>query len=211
MAMNTMIPCELMRTESWYNKSIFVAWKYIENQEVRNVKAEKIPALIGVVLIILLAFLIVWQADILGVSASRLEQDAREKQEIRNGWEMAQAVNDEMCAMLFYDEDKDECAYSIYLSREGISYGYFYRQGGFDAYMAEGVKGVVFEDKGIALMSLNRDKVCKIVVDNDITKDVIPVDPEEPFAVVLPIDCGAITMYDAQENIVTLYDTYTGA
>ena len=77
--------------------------------------------------------------------------------------------------------------------------------------MAEGVKVVVFEDKGISLMSLNRDKVCKIVVDNDITKDVIPVDPEEPFAVVLPIDCGAITMYDAQENIVTLYDTYTGA
>ncbi|MCI9189381.1 MAG: hypothetical protein HFH84_07110 [Lachnospiraceae bacterium] len=173
-------------------------------------KAEKIPLLLGIILIILLAFLIVWQADMLGVSAGRLEQDARENQEIGSSWEMAQAVNDDMCAMLFYDEEKDDCAYSIYLSRDGFSFGYFFRQGGFDPYMADSVKGIVFEDKGIALLSLNEDGVCKIVVDNDTEEKVISVDPEEPFAVVLPVDCGAITMYDAQENIVTLYDTYTG-
>ena len=179
-------------------------------QEVADVKAEKIPLLLGIILIILLAFLIVWQADMLGVSAGRLEQDARENQEIGSSWEMAQAVNDDMCAMLFYDEEKDDCAYSIYLSRDGFSFGYFFRQGGFDPYMADSVKGNVFEDKGIALLSLNEDGVCKIVVDNDTEEKVISVDPEEPFAVVLPVDCGAITMYDAQENIVTLYDTYTG-
>ena len=87
-------------------------------------KAEKVPVLLGIVLIILLGFLIVWQADVLGVSAGRLEEDARENQEIKNGWEVAQAVNDDMCAMLFYDEEKDDCAYSIYLSREGFSFGY---------------------------------------------------------------------------------------
>ena len=141
-------------------------------QEVADVKAEKIPLLLGIILIILLAFLIVWQADMLGVSAGRLD--------------------------------------SIYLSRDGFSFGYFFRQGGFDPYMADSVKGIVFEDKGIALLSLNEDGVCKIVVDNDTEEKVISVDPEEPFAVVLPVDCGAITMYDAQENIVTLYDTYTG-
>lgn len=179
-------------------------------QEVINVKAEKIPLLLGIVLIILLAFLIVWQADVLGVSASRLEQDARENQDIKSDWEMAQAVNDDMCAMLFYDEEKDDCAYSIYLSREGFSYGYFFRQGGSDPYMADSVKGIVFEDKGIALLSMNEDGVCKIVVDNDVEENVINVNPEEPFAVVLPADCSAITMYDSQENIVTLYDTDTG-
>ena len=173
-------------------------------------KAEKIPLLLGMVLIILLAFLIVWQAEVLGVSVSRLEQDARENQGIKSSWEMAQAVNDDMCAMLFYDEEKDDCAYSVYLSREGFSFGYFFRQGGFDPYMADNVKGIVFEDKGIALLSLNIDRVCKIVVDNNVKENVIRVDPEAPFAVVLPVDCGAITMYDDQENIVTLYDTYTG-
>jgi hypothetical protein len=175
-------------------------------------KAEKIPALIGFVLIILLAFLIIWKAGIFGVSESRLEQDARERQHVENGWEMAQAVNEDMCAMLFYDESRENYAYSIYLTKKGLSYGYFYRQGGTDTYMEEGVKGVVFEDKGIALLSLNEDKVCKIVaVDGNREEKVIQVDSGEPFAVVLPIDCGAITMYDAQENIVTLYDTFTGA
>lgn len=174
-------------------------------------KVEKIPALIGLVLIILLAFLIIWQAGIFGVSKSRLEQDAREKQGVEKGWEMAQAVNEDMCAMLFYDEEKENYAYTIYLTKNGLSYGYFYRQGGTDAYMEEGVKGVVFEDKGIALLSLNEDKVCKIVVDDSVKQETIQVDSEEPFAIVLPIECGAITMYDAQENVVTLYDTFTGA
>ena len=136
---------------------------------------------------------------------------ARDKQGVGKSWEMAQAVNEDMCAMLFYDEEKENYAYSIYLTKEGLSYGYFYRQGGTDAYMEEGVKGVVFEDKGIALLSLNEDKVCKIVVDDSVKQETIQVDSEEPFAIVLPIECGAITMYDAQENVVTLYDTFTGA
>ncbi|MCI9338248.1 MAG: hypothetical protein HFH93_12060 [Lachnospiraceae bacterium] len=174
-------------------------------------KAEKIPVLIGMVLIILLAFLIIWQAGIFGVSKDRLEQDARQKQHVAGSWEMAQAVDDNICAMLFYDEDKGNYAYSIYLTKGGLSYGYFYRQGGTDAYMEEGVKGLVFEDKGIALLSLNEDKVCKIVVDNNVEERTIQVDSDQPFAIVLPIDCSAITMYDAQENVVTLYDTFTGA
>lgn len=173
-------------------------------------KVEKIPVLIGMMLIILLAFLIIWKADILGVSEGRLEQDARENQGIDSDWEVARDINEDICAMLFYDEDRDECAYSIYLSREGLSYGYFFRQGGNDPYMTEGVRGVAFEDKGIALMSLNEDGVSRIVVESTGGERVIQVDPGKPFTVVLPVDCGAITMYDAQDNIVTLYDKYTG-
>lgn len=173
-------------------------------------KAEKVTLFAGGVLIVVLAFLIVWQADVLGVSAARLEQDARENQDIESEWEVVQDINDDICAMLFYDKEKDDCAYSIYLSREGIHYGYFYGQGGYDPYMAEGVKGVVFEEKGIAVMSLNGDKVCRIVTDNKVAEKVIQVDPSEPFVVVLPIDCGEITMYDDQGNVVAMYDTFTG-
>ena len=42
-------------------------------------------------------------------------------------------------------------------------------------------------------------------------QETIQVDARQPFALVLPIECGAITMYDAQDNVVTLYDTFTGA
>ena len=174
-------------------------------------KADKIPALIGFLVIVLLAFLIIWKAEVIGISKGRLEQDARERQNVAEDWEMAQAVDEDICAMLFYDNERKEYVYAVYLCKEGFSYGYFFTQGGTDAYMAEGVKGIVFEDKGIALLSLNEDKVCKIVVDSNADQKTIQVNAEEPFAVVLPIECGAITMYDAQGNIVTLYDTFTGA
>nr|WP_300839699.1 hypothetical protein [uncultured Acetatifactor sp.] len=172
-------------------------------------KADKIPALIGFLVIVLLAFLIIWKAEVIGISKGRLEQDARERQNVAEDWEMAQAVDEDICAMLFYDNERKEYVYAVYLSKEGFSYGYFFTQGGTDAYMAEGVKGIVFEDKGIALLSLNEDKVCKVVTED--SGEEILVDPQEPFAIVLPIDCGAITLYDAQNQVVTLYDTYTGA
>ena len=53
-----------------------------ENQEGKNMKAEKIPVLIGMVLIVLLAFLIIWKADILGVSESRMHGRTRESRAI---------------------------------------------------------------------------------------------------------------------------------
>lgn len=173
-------------------------------------KLEKISMLLGVIVMILLAFLIVWQADILGVSAARLEQDARENQKIDNSWEVAQGMNEDICAMLFYTQERDKCTYSIYVSREGLSFGYFFGKGGTDAYMTENVEAVVLEDKGIALLSLNHDEVCKIVVGEDSDETVIPVNPGKPFALVLPLECGEITLYDTRENVVTLYDTYTG-
>lgn len=173
--------------------------------------AEKILVLGCVPVIILLAFLIVWKAGIFGVSGDKLEQDARRQQHIEEDWQVAQAKNEDLCAMLFYDPDREDYMYSIYLTHEGLSYGYFFRQGGRDAYMGEGVKGIVYEDKGIALLSLNQDKVSKIVVDKPGNRqETIQVDPGKPFVVVLPVGCEGIILYDAGENVVSLYDTYTG-
>lgn len=171
---------------------------------------QKIAIAAGLIVILLLGFVIVWQADILGVPEGKLEQAARKRQEIDGSWEMVRALDEDMCAMLFYDEGREACAYSIYLSREGMSYGYFFWQGGTDSYIVEGVKGLKVEGMGIALLSLNRDKVCKIVVEHDTGEEEIPVDSNKPFVVVIPGDCGEITLYDGQNNIVTLYNTYTG-
>lgn len=169
-------------------------------------KAEKISLCIGLVVIVLLAFVIVWKADIVGVSAGGVEQNARVSQDIEEDWEVAQASNEDICAMLFYDKEETTCIYSVYLSKEGMSYGYFFNQGGEDAYITENVKALIFEGRGIAVMSMNVDGVSEIVTDSQ----TIQVDSEKPFVVLLPIGCGDITLYDAQKNIVTLYDTYTG-
>lgn len=169
-------------------------------------KAEKITMIVGAVVIVFLAFAIVSEAGIIGISRGRLEEDARKTQDIDNSWEMAQGANEGLCAMLFYDADRDEYKYSVYLTGESLSYGYFFRDGGAYPFAEESVHGLIYEDKGIALLSPNEEEISRIVVGDE----TIEVNPEEPFAVVLPIDCGEITLYDTEGNIVTLYDTYTG-
>lgn len=171
-------------------------------------KVEKLCGFLGILVIVLLAFVIIWNANIIGVAAGSLEKDAREEQNIAGDWEMAQAVNDDLCAMLFYDAETRDYKYSIYMKKEGAAYGYFFSQGGSDTYIGEGVRGMVFDDKGIALLSMNEDKVCKIEIDDGVTEKTIEIDPTKPFVVVIPINSGEITMYDSLGDVVTLYDTY---
>ena len=171
-------------------------------------KAERILGFLGILVIILLAFVIIWNANIIGVAAGSLEKDAREEQNIAGSWEMAQAVNDEMCAMLFYDEETRDYAYSIYMKKEGTAYGYFFSQGGEDPYIGEGVRGMIFDDKGIALLSMNEEQVSKIVVDDGMNKNTMEIDGDKPFVIVLPVNSGEITMYNDMGNVISLYDTY---
>ena len=170
-------------------------------------KVEKIFGVLGMVVIVCLAGAIIWKANIIGVAQERLEADARENQEIAEDWAVARAVNEEMCAMLFYDEETAECSYSVYLTHEDeMSTGYFYSQGGRDAYMAESAKALIFEDRGVVILSMNAEGISEIVT----AAGSIQVDPAKPFVVLLPLESGEITLYDAQKNVVTLYDTYTG-
>lgn len=172
-------------------------------------KAEKISMIIGILVIILLGVLIIAHLGVVGIPKNRLEQDARKSQNISSDWQMVQAVNENMCAMLFYDETESDCRYSVYLTHDGISYGYFYLDGGVDGFMIDGSRSVLYEDRGIVLLSLNKDKVCKIEVESGAV-ETIQVEPSKPFAVVLPVNCGEITLYDTQNNVVTLYDSFAG-
>lgn len=168
-------------------------------------KAEKISIVTGVLIILLLAFLIVRNANCIGVSAGNLEREARESQQIDSEWEAAQAINKDMCAMLFYNADKSDCRFSVYVTKEGMSYGYFFREGGTDGFIVDGVRGFMVQDKGIVLLSLNAEKVCKIEIDG---MTDIEVDPSKPFVMVLPEGCSEISMYNMQDEMVTLYDAF---
>lgn len=169
----------------------------------------KISMVIGILVIILLAVLIIMNLGIVGVSQNRLEQAARKDQDISSDWKMVQDINEDMCIMLFYNEAKSDCRYSVYETRDGISYGYFFIDGGVDGFMIDSARSMVYEDRGIVLLSMNRDKVCRIEVESAAT-GTIQVDPSKPFAVLLPVNCGEITMYDAQGEIVMLYDSFAG-
>lgn len=168
-------------------------------------KAEKISIVIGILVILLLAFLIVRNADFIGVPAGGLERDARENQKIDGEWEATQAINKDMCAMLFYNAEKNDCRFSVYVTREGMSYGYFFREGGADGFIVDGVRGFLVQDKGIVLLSLNAEKVCRIEIDG---KTDIEIDSAKPFVMVLPEGCSEISMFNTQGDLVTLYDAF---
>ncbi len=172
-------------------------------------KAEKISVIVGILVIVLLGVLIIWKSNIIGVSKNRLEQTARKEQGVSDDWKMVQDVNEDMCVMLFYDEEKSDCRYSVYMTRGGIARGYFYVDGGVDGFMIDSSRSMIYEDRGIVLLSMNRDKVCRVEVKSDAV-GTIEVDPSAPFALALPANCGEIIMYDAQGNIVTLYDSFVG-
>lgn len=168
---------------------------------------EKIPVMAGILVIILLGVLIIIKLDVIGVSKNRLEQDARKSQNINRDWQMVQSANEDMCVMLFYDEAKSDCRYSVYLTRGGASYGYFLSDEGVDGFLLDGSRSMIYEDKGVAMLSMNRDKVCRIEVESSAV-GTIYVDPSKPFALVLPVGCGEITLYDEQNQAVVLYDTF---
>ena len=180
--------------------------------EVKRKRTGKEWLIAGACVIRFLGTMILWQAGVFGVTKSGLEKNAREAMKVDNMWESAQAVNEDLSAILFYSPGRENCTYAIYLNRDGFSFGYFLRESGMGPYIEEGVQEIIYEDKGIALLSMNVDGISRIVSDNGMTVQTIEVDADKPFAVVLPVNCGEITLYDASGNIVEgkLYDRYTG-
>ena len=166
----------------------------------------------GACVILFLGAMILWKADIFGVPKSGLEKDVRETMKIDSSWESVQAVNDDLGALIFYSPEQNEYTYAVYFNRDGFSFGYFFQEGGSGPYIEEGVQEIIYESKGKVLLSMNTDGICRIVADSYATEQTIEIDPERPFAVVLPVNCGEVTLYDAAGNIVEgkLYDRYTG-
>ncbi len=108
-----------------------------------------------------------------------------------------------MSAMVFYDPNISDHTFSIYVNRPGISFGYFFRGGGSIAQVEEYI--TEFRIGGLkerAFVSLNKQKISKIIVDDGNAINTIEIDSTKPFAVVLPVNAGAVTIYDTDGNII---------
>ena len=100
---------------------------------------KRLKLMITVVVSALFIYLLLYSSGILGVSAIKIEQDARSSQHIDKSWSVEKAVSDNMGVMIFYDEQSDESVFSIYLNRKGFSFGYFFNAGGSVGAIADGV------------------------------------------------------------------------
>jgi hypothetical protein len=160
--------------------------------------AKKIAA---VLLLILLVFCLLYSSNRLGLPASWIEQRARSSQKIAEDWLVSDDASDSMAALIFYPEDGDDHVFSIYVNRSGVSFGYFFCGGGSlgDALMEYTVEGI--SDR--AFLSQNKQHVARLEIDDGSTVEVREIDPEKPFALVLPADAGSVTFYDVDGNPVT--------
>lgn len=145
---------------------------------------------------------IAFSAGVFGVPAGNLEQDARKTQRIDRSWAVSKATNGRLGAMLFYSETLDDYVYSIYVNREGFSFGYFFKSSGSGAGGMDGIREFAYDASGSAIISMNQSRVAEITLDNGVYVTRIDIDPTKPFAVVIPANCGSVTLYDVNGDVV---------
>ena len=51
---------------------------------------------------------------------------------------------------------------------------------------------------------MNKDKVARIEINNGINITNIDVNPAKPFAIVIPTDCGFVTLFDINGNVTPI-------
>jgi len=151
---------------------------------------------------LLIIFVVAYLNNVFGISATNIEREARKSNIIGDSWGVSKSLNDELCALIFYDETLDDFSYSIYVNRDGLSFGYFFIKGGSTIEVEQGIEVFDYDIKGKVLISMNKDRVAKILLDDDIIITQIDVDPEKPFAVVIPVNCGSVTLYNSSGEIV---------
>lgn len=158
-----------------------------------------------VVVVITILILILYTNGDIGTCKSNIENDARISHKIDASWKVAKSTTDTMSAMLFYDKNLNHYTYSIYVNRDGLSFGYFFRGGGSSNAEYEGITEYKIEGyQERAYLSMNKQQVSKIEIDNGNTVEIIDIDYSKPFATILPVGKGTIKFYNKDGDNVQI-------
>ena len=179
----------------------------------------KLKKLLIALLVLFIAWvaLFVYSNSVIGISRENLAQKVWEKVlehgHIEEDWKVAQSINDSVAVFLFYDEETRDYVFTSYVNHPAwYSFGYFGQ--GFnknDNFVTDAVMGYRYYgnsehyDDFVRVFSMNKPQIAKIAYGAEgSTKTVIEVDPDQPFALILPHDYGTITLYDRDGNISPL-------
>lgn len=153
--------------------------------------------------ILMIMFVVLYFNNDIGINKINIEKEALISQKIPTDWEVCKDETESLVSMLFYDNKLENHIFSIYVNRKGLSFGYFFREGGSLGGMLDNV--VEFNIEGFnekIYMSTNKNEVCKIELNDGNTIKVIDIDSTKPFTVILPTNLGMVTIYDVNGNIV---------
>lgn len=132
---------------------------------------------------------------------SHIQDHARKGQRIDAAWLAAEDGGEELAALVFYPAEGDRHAvFSLYRKDLLPLLGWHFRAGGSIGEIDRGVAELAPEGFGErAYVSMNAPGVCKAELGNG---ESVALDPEEPFALVLPRSAGTVIFYDAAGNEV---------
>ncbi len=166
-----------------------------------------VKLILGVLLVCAVFIGFLYLNNDIGVPASQLEADIRASQKIGPDWAVEGTVGDTMAAFISYPRDRTNHTFSVYVNRPGLSFGYFFRGGGGLADAQSGIEGFTVEGyRERAFISMNKQRVERLEVDDGNSIQVTPIDSGKPFAIVLPVNAGSIAFYDVNGNTVEFWE-----
>lgn len=171
-------------------------------------KANKFIKITSIALLICIAFVSFLFLDHdIGVQSSKIESDIRSGQKIRPDWTVSGTVSDTIAAFISYPDDMTDHTFSVYVNRPGLSFGYFFRGGGDLIAQNKGIAEYTVEGYNErAFISMNKQQVECLKINNGISVKTIDIDSGKPFTVVLPVNAGEISFYDVDGNTVDFYE-----
>ena len=170
-------------------------------------KKRFLKIVIGIVFVCILFVGYLYANNDIGVTSTNLEADIRSSQKIKDDWTLDGSVSNTMAAYIAYPQDKSDHTFSVYVNRPGLSFGYFFRGGGNLSGVQRGI--VEFTVEGYnerAFISMNQQQVQQLKIDDGNAIQVIDIDSNKPFVIVLPINAGKITFYDVNRNTVEYWN-----
>ncbi len=163
--------------------------------------------LIALLCLITVVVIGLYATDTIGIPESKIELDIRKNSHIDASWEITGEASNTIAAYISYPENQSHHSFSIYVNRPGFSFGYFFRGGGSIYTIDTKIAKFVVEDyTECAYLSMNRMGAVLLEIDDGNTIQEIKLDPQKPFAVVLPINVGTITFSDEKGNVIEYLD-----
>ena len=141
-----------------------------------------------------------------GIPASRLEADIRKEQKIPDDWTVEGNASNTMAAYVSYSPDKSSHTASVYVDRPGISSGYFFRFSGPASTASRDITAFTVKDYNeAAFVSMNAKQIFQVEIGDGDNIRVIDIDPNKPFAIVLPLNEGSICFYNLDGECIEYY------
>lgn len=146
-----------------------------------------------VVVCLAVSIFCLWISDDIGITKDYIQDHARERQNIHDDWCVSEQTSNNLSAMIFYNEDLSEHTFSLYINRDGFSFGYFFYQGGIDASIQNNVREFALEGlEEKAYISMNPQRASLIQISNGADVRTEEIDPNKPFAVVVKMDSSVV-------------------